>query len=314
MFCVVNEAVNSGIIDLLENGELPADELLLAAALQAEAGRRFIELLVTAGVLVADDGLLSLSPFSSRYLKRSSATCQRNVLAFEPILMANWQRLGDILQQGQGALMREQSPDDYRKRLDLYQRAMGEAALVRSGELWDALNQPAEQGTILDIGAGDGTYLREFLNRHPGWQAVACDLPDVCDSMADQGIPENMRLYPCNILDQQEMTGLVGTYRGRVDLLLVSNLCHCYGPEETTALLGQVAGLLKEHGQLIVHDFFRDANPVGALYDLHMLVNTYNGLSYTTSEMVAMLQQAGFVVSSIVELPSRSLGIIASLK
>jgi len=45
---------------------------------------------------------------------------------------------------------------------------------------------------------------------------------------------------------------------------------------------------------LIVHDFFRDANNFGALYDLHMLVNTWNGRAYSTTGTAAMLHTAGY--------------------
>jgi predicted metal-binding protein len=234
------------------------------------------------------------------------------VLEFEPILMENWRQIGTVLEDGQGSLIREQAPDAYRERLQLYQQAMGEAAVERSRELWDAITQLPEQGTIIDIGAGDGTYLREFLAHHPRWQGIACDLPDVCDGLAANPVPVNLILHPCNILDKQELAGLVENYRSKADLLLFSNLCHCYSPEENRTLLGQAAALLADDGLLIVHDFFRDANSFGALYDLHMLVNTYNGRSYTTAETAAMLQSAGFGHTTTIELPSSSLALVAT--
>lgn len=312
MFRVMVEAVNSGIIDLLEDGERSLDELLAATSLQPGEGRRFIELLVGVGLLERYDNRLYLSRFSRSYLSRTSADSQRHVLEFEPLLMENWSQLGTVLREGQGALIREQAPNECRKRLQLYQQAMGEAAVVRSGELWDAIIQLPEQGIIIDIGAGDGTYLRSFLASHPGWQGVACDLPDVCNVLAAQSLPANMTLYPCNILERQELAGLVERYRARADLLLFSNLCHCYGPDENAALLGQAGELLAQDGLLIVHDFFRDANSFGALYGLHMLVNTWNGRTYSTAETAALLQDAGFGHTAVIELPSSSLALVAS--
>jgi len=312
MFRVMEEALRSGVIDLLEEGERSLGELLQATALRPEEGRRFIELLVGVGLLEQYDGRLCLSRFSRSYLSRTSATSQRHVLEFEPILVENWRQLGTVLQEGQGVLIREQAPEEYRERLQLYQQAMGEAAQVRSRELWDALTLLPERGTIIDIGAGDGVYLREFLARHPLWQGVACDLPDVCARLAANPVPENLSLFPCNILDQQELAGLVAVYHSQADVLLFSNICHCYGPDENAALLRQSGELLAEEGLLIVHDFFRDANGFGALYDLHMLVNTWNGRSYTTAETAALLQKAGFGHKVVIELPSRSLAMVAS--
>ena len=234
------------------------------------------------------------------------------MLAFEPLLMENWRQLGTVLHEGQGALVREQSPDEYRERLQLFQQAMTEAALVRSRELWDAVTLLPESGTIVDIGAGDGTYLREFLAQHPQWQGVACDLPDVCNRFAEGDVPENLTLHPCNILEPQELAGVVNNYRDTADLLLFSNLCHCYGPAENRTLLGRAGEMLAKDGLLVIHDFYRDANSFGALYDLHMLVNTYNGRSYSSAETGAMLQEAGFGQNTVIELPSSSLAMIAT--
>ncbi|OGU16002.1 MAG: hypothetical protein A2076_05025 [Geobacteraceae bacterium GWC2_53_11] len=312
MFCVIAEAVSSGIIDLLDEGARTLDELQVATGLKTEEGGRFIDLLVNAGLLERYEGQLFLSRFSRSYLGRSSATSQRHVIEFEPILMEHWRKLGTVLHEGQGALIREQSTAEYRERLQLFQQAMAEAAQVRCLELWDAVTLVPERGTIIDIGAGDGTYLREFLARHPLWQGIACDLPDVCSRVAVDAIPDNLLFYPCNILDRQELAALVAGYHAQADLLLFSNICHCYDTAENEALLLQAGELLADDGLLIVHDFFRDANSFGALYDLHMLVNTWNGRSYTTAETAGMLHSAGFGHHVAIELPSASLAIIAT--
>jgi predicted metal-binding protein len=312
LFRVISEAVSCGIIDLLDEAAATSAELLAATSLSVAEGERFLDLLTKVGLLERYDGKFHLSRFARRYLSRSSATSQRRTLEFEPLLMENWRQLGVVLHEGQGVLIREQSPADCRERLQLFQQAMGEAAAVRSRELWDAFTVLPEQGTIIDIGAGDGTYLREFLSRHPRWRGIACDLPDVCSYAATGDLPENMGLYPCNILDRGELAALVTGHRATADLLLFSNLCHCHSPAENEALLTQAGPLLSGEGALIVHDFFRDANSFGALYDLHMMVNTYNGRSYSTAETAAMVRGAGFSHTVVMELPSSSLALVAT--
>ncbi|GAM08756.1 acetylserotonin O-methyltransferase [Geobacter sp. OR-1] len=312
MFCVVAEAVRLGIIDRLEEGSATSLELLAATNLQPEEGERFIALLVSTGLLEQCDGLLHLSLFSRTFLSRSSATSQRQVLVFEPLLMENWHRLGTVLHEGQGALIREHPPDECRERLQLFQQAMTEAAVVRSRELWDAVTRLPESGTIIDIGAGEGTYLREFLGRNPLWQGIACDLADVCSRAASGCIPDNLSYYPCNIIDLEELSAFVSGYRAKADILLFSNICHCYSAAENAALLEQATALLADDGLLIVHDFYRDANSFGALYDLHMLVNTWNGRSYSIDEIKDMLQKAGLRHNTVFELPSFSLALVAS--
>lgn len=312
MFCVMAEAVNSGIIDKLDEADCSVAELLAGVALKPGEGRRFVETLVNVGLLEEYDERLFLSRFSRAFLSRTSPTSQRKVLEFEPTLMGNWGRLGEVMQEGQGAQVCEQSDTDYRERLQLFQQAMSDAAQVRSRELWDVLTGLPEQGTIIDVGAGEGVYLREFLARHPGWRGIACDLPDVCAQAASGPLPHNLSFHPCNILDRQELAALVAGCRASVDLLLFSNICHCYSPVENRALLEQAGEMLTGDGLLVVHDFYRDATSYGALYDLHMLVNTYNGRSYTIAETAAFLAKAGFPHHSLIELPSSSSVVVAT--
>lgn len=313
-FMVVSEALQSGVIDLLEERDLSMEELLTATAFGTDVGVRFIDLLVSMGLVQEHGGRLRLAPFSRTYLCRDSRQSQRHVIAFEKLLLENWSRLGTVLQEGQGALIRERSPAECRERLDLFQQAMGETARIRSLELWDAMPLAPARGTIIDIGAGDAVYLREFLVRHPSWQGVACDLPEVCNRMLSTGLAEKIRPYPCNILDESELSRFVGCYRGMADLLLFSNLCHCYGVAENRRLLHHAAGLLSAAGKLVIHDFFKDTGSFGAMYDLHMLVNTYNGRCYSTCEMGELLKEAGFSWQTVVELPSGSLAIVAVLR
>ena len=81
---------------------------------------------------------------------------------------------------------------------------------------------------------------------------------------------------------------------------------HCQGREETTVLLGQAAVLTKPQGQVLVHDFFSDGGPHEALYDLHMLLNTYNGRTYSGGELEEMASSQGLMMASRRQLPSGS--------
>lgn len=312
-FYLMTEAVRSGIVDAVEAGATTSAALAADLGLQPDETGRFVDLLCTLGLLEQRSDQLGLSPFSQRFLSRTSTENQRNTLLFEPLLIDNWRQLGTILQQGQGALTRQQPPDVYQERLELFQGSMAEAASVRSAELWDALAPltPA-QGTIVDIGAGDGVYLRAFLQRNPGWQGIACDLPDVCARIAGQDQPGNLTTVACNILDQQEFGACIAAHCGTTELVVLSNLLHCYGPLENRAVLEQVSTMLTPTGLLVVHDFFSDANLYGALYDLHMLVNTWNGRCYSSAATNALLQEVGLAHTRVIKLPSHSWAVLAS--
>ena len=314
MLSVIMQAVNSGIIEAVGKHCCSVEQLLAATGLKTGEGRRFAALLVTVGILEQYDGQLYLSRFSRKYLLASSPLSQLQVLEFENLLMDTWRGLGDVLVEGQGGRIADLSPEEYRNRLNLFQNAMGEAALVRSRELWDALPSLPESGTIIDAGAGDGVYLREFLGRYPGWRAIACDLPDVGALRGKDETDPFIIRHCCNLADPVECDEFVAGYRNTASLLLLSNFIHCYSEAENGAMLRRLTGLLSEDGILVIHDFFRDGNTFGALYDLHMMANTYNGRTYSFDETVRMLRGAGLADSCIIELPSRSHAVIAARK
>ncbi len=310
LFTVIMEAVDSGLIDSVGQEGCSIDHLLDATGFKAEEGRRFVVLLVNAGILEECGDRLCLSRFARTYLRKEGELSQRGVLEFEKLLVDKWRSLRTILREGQGTLIVDQPPGEYRRRLRLFQKAMGEAALVRANELWDAIAELPDTGLIVDVGAGDCSYLTEFLRRHSRWHAVACDLPDVF-AVAGEVAKARMDIHACNIIDARERNELVSRYRGSASLLLMSNFIHCYSEPENVAIIGQLGDLLKEDGALVIHDFFRDGNGFGALYDIHMMINTYSGRTFTFDESERILREAGFTRSSTVELPSFSHGIVA---
>lgn len=308
---VIMAAVDCGVIDAVAAGHCDLEQLLKTTGMRAGEGERFVNLLVSAGILLRCDELLQLSPFSAAYLRKESDLCQRRVLEFEQLLQGRWQGLGGQLLAGQGSGAQEQDPGEYRQRLGLFHGAMHEAAVVRAAELWEAVGPLAGEGLIIDAGAGDGTYLESFLGLHPGWSALACDLGDVLATLSERWGDCPALLSPCNLLDQAERFAFVDRNRGRAGLLLLSNFIHCYSAPEVTAMLADLGGLVAPDGLLVIHDFFTDANDFGALYDLHMLVNTYNGRTYRFNETEEMLALAGFTTSRRLALPSLSHALVA---
>lgn len=305
---IVTHSVRSGIIAAADGDGCSTAEIMAASGMRTAEGERFLALLVNLGILEKYAGRFQLSPFSRNYLSVHSETGQLPVLEFERLLIEKWDTLDTVLRQGQGSVPGDSLDESYRQRLDLFQKAMHAAAAVRSEELWDAFPPLPEAGMIIDIGAGDGTYLKNFIKRHPGWQAVACDLGDVVDQIRDAAITT----HACNLIDPQELELLVARYKNRASIVLMSNLLHCYSQEENTALLGSIADLAGDDGLLVVHDFFVDGNSFGALYDAHMLINTYSGRCYSFEEAAGLLGAAGFSHSAIIELPSYSYAILAA--
>ncbi|MSN26720.1 MAG: methyltransferase domain-containing protein [Geobacter sp.] len=305
---VMMQAVRLKIIDIAGKNGCSEAVLIQQSGMQTAEGSRFLALLLKLGILEKYADLFYPSHFSRKFLSEYSETGQRHVLDFEQVLIDKWNTLGDVLRQGQGIPAVDQPDEGYKQRLGLFQSAMHEAAEIRSKELWTALPAIPETGLIIDMGAGDGTYLLEFLKRFPRWQALACDLEEVVSEIKDNSI----NTHSCNLIDPQDADTFASSHRDKASIVLLSNVIHCYSPQENQRLFSIASEVMRNDGLLIVHDFFSDGNSFGAMYDLHMMINTYNGRCYSFDETTEMLKDSGFPHTSMIELQSYSHALLAT--
>jgi len=166
-------------------------------------------------------------------------------------------------------------------------------------------------GPILDIGGGAGSLIRELKILAPDTGAILFDIPEVIEAART--------LYP----DKKDWDGITlcgGDFRfhefeEKFSLICMSNFLHTYGPEEARILLLKAVSLLSTKGILIIHDYFPDRKGVapekGALYDLAMMLNTFNGVCHESSTIIQWLGEAGIKTSDIKDLATDSTLIMA---
>jgi len=98
----------------------------------------------------------------------------------------------------------------------------------------------------------------------------------------------------------------------------MSNFLHAYGEKEARKLLEKALCLLKPGGKVLIHDYFPDRlgrNPQkGAVYDLAMMLNTYDGECHEASRVVSWLDAAGIRQSVVLDLETDSSLILAGEK
>lgn len=297
-----------GLLEQLGGGGRSAEELCTALGWDPAYGRRFLDTLCALGLLQREEEYYDFTPTMRPLLAVDGSNRQWQTLEFEAQMFAAWSHLEETLVAGQRIFAAgDKSPHELKQARDRYLGAMDEAARIRAVELFDGLDDLPSHGRMLDLGTGSGAYVREFLNRHPDWTVTCCDLPEVLNrpQLRESLAPwrEQISLIGCNLLATWPPS-LVTT--DPYDLVLLSNLMHCQGWEETTVLLGQVAALTKPQGQVLVHDFFCDDSPFGALYDLHMLLNTYNGRTYAGGELEEMAKSQELMMESRWRLASGS--------
>ena len=91
-------------------------------------------------------------------------------------------------------------------------------------------------------------------------------------------------------------------------LIIASNIMHAYAAPESAAILDRAAAALAPGGLLLLHDFWTDGpgrGPVkAALFDLHMLIHTYQGRTYPWSWARERLTARGLCVVGPIPLGS----------
>ena len=307
---VLMTAHRSGLFACVAERPASSAELCARLGWDSAYGQRFLDCLCALGLLDKEGNRYDFSRCAQPYLHSSSPCRQRQTLDFEQQLLDSWSQLEATLQGGRRIFAADGLPPEALHRArQRYLGAMDEAAGVRAGELWQCCPNLATSGVMLDIGAGSGAYLREFLQRNPGWSAHFCDLPDIvaAEDLHPQLHPLRARISwcGCNLLDDGP-SDFDRIAEQSCDIVLLSNVLHCQSAEESLLALRKAAAKTSTNGILLVHDFFADADWRGALYDLHMMLNTYNGAAPRQSEIVAAACRCGLPHHSTRHLPSGS--------
>nr|WP_320010717.1 class I SAM-dependent methyltransferase [uncultured Desulfobulbus sp.] len=298
-----------GLVKMLGEQGATSEQLCEQLGWNGAYGQRFFDCLCRLGLLEIKAERYFPGSFSQRFLTPGACAYQGGTLSFEQQLLQSWMQLEPTLQAGNRIYATEdKTPEELNQAFRRYLGAMDEAACQRAAEVIAALGHLPQKGTILDLGGGSGAYLAQFLTQNPSWSAIFCDLDQVV-SAALQGrlAPFAPRITPCrcNLLaeDARELKAIKDQ---SCDLVLLSNLIHCQGSKETAGIIRLAAQKTAGSGVLLLHDFFSDCGWRDALYDLHMMLNTYNGRTYRIQECIAMATSAGFCTHRQYALPSGS--------
>jgi predicted metal-binding protein/ubiquinone/menaquinone biosynthesis C-methylase UbiE len=294
---VLFAALDLNIFDLLGDGPASVADLVEQSGYDADALGRFLASLVALGLIEEHQGNFANGPLAARYLISGQSGYLGDFLLYRRYLASHWPRLVARIRQGVSANDRPtaEPPEVYQERTLAYVRAMDLQARLKAAEALEYLGEYLPRPRrILDLGGGAGAWGRAFRRQWPPVHTVLLDLPET--------LAAARRLYPDPAdwegIEALAGNGLTSCLRGQVfDLILLSNVLHAYGEVEAKEILAQSVDCLAPGGMILIHDYLADlqgSSPAkGTLYDLHMLVNTYNGRIYRLAELEAMLAAAG---------------------
>jgi predicted metal-binding protein len=305
-------AVETGLFSLLEAGGRGAREIASALGFDGPAAARFLDALCSLGLVSCDKGLYFNTRLASDYLTAGKEKYQGRAIMWRKELIRHWSGLDGCLKAGRRIVAdADEGPSEQSARISRYMEAMDAVALSKAGEIIPFFEGLSFEGELLDVGAGSGSISCAFLEANPGLRAHLLDIPEVIGKTREmveaKGYGDRVEFHPVNILEPWPFE------KGAFNLVLLSNIVHAYSEEELPHILSQAASALSERGVLVIHDFFLDHFPEkAALFDINMLINTYNGRVFPAQAVIKGIEGLGLASTGLIPLASDTGLIVAS--
>ncbi len=322
-------ALELGVFESLGEDALPLGELARRCGVDEAALLRLTQALSALGLLSLHEGSAACTTLARRHLLPGSPGYLGNSLVYRRRLARSWTSLADAVRAGGSALSPPEleSDDEYRVRVRAYLLAMDDVARIKAGLIAERLDLTnVHPKCVLDLGGGAGGLTAGVLLRNPGWRGLAVDMPEVVAEarrvwaerlVAGDGAARSLLVPPggrarlefaeCDLLKQDLPAAPVED--GGWGLIIASNIVHAFAAPESAAILDRAVAALAPGGLLLLHDFWTDGPGRGpakaALFDLHMLIHTYQGRTYPWTWARDRLAERGLCVVGPVPLGRR---------
>lgn len=309
---VLFAAVEMDLFSLLEQSGKTAAEIADALGFSCQGTGRFLAALRALGLVMENGGCYYNTAVSSEYLVRGKNGYQGNSILWRKMLVRSWRGIMDCLKAGGRVdYPEDEDPEEQRSRIHQYIRAMDDVAREKTKEIVPFFEGLFPEGELLDVGCGSGAVAAGFMERFPSLKGTLVDLPVVLEFtkslIRERGCGGRVSYCGCNILEPWPLPV------EHFDLVILSNIVHAYSQREIPQILKQAARCLNRRGFLLVHDFFPEHYPEkAALFDLNMLINTYNGRIFPADWVRNRLADEGLFVTELVPLKSDTALIVAS--
>lgn len=316
---VLFSAVELDLFAHIEMGCRAPVDLADAAACDLPALTRLLAVLARMDLIHSTDEGLMNSQLARRFLVPGAPDYMGDFILYRRYMQTGWSGLTGRVARPDRPVLREplNGDSDYAIRNFHYVRAMDRLARIKAREIAARLVPDAWRGPILDIGGGAGALGRELVRSRPaGGRAVSATLLELPEVIAVARL-----LYPGEA-DWQGITVLEGDFRhyafspdAAYGLVILSNFLHAYAADTARQLLVKAAALTAPDGVMLIHDYFPDRSGrrphKGALYDLNMLLNTYDGGCQPADTVSGWLRAAGMPHILLHDLESDSTIMLA---
>ena len=188
------------------------------------------------------------------------------------------------------------------ERTRAYTRLMAASQPLVAAEVLDAYPLGGHR-RLLDLGGGDGSFVRAVADRHPSLALELFDLPSVAaqarSALAAAGLAERVAVHGGDLWRSPLPEG--------ADLVTLVRVVHDHDDDRVRALLARVHAILPPGGSLLIAEPMAGApgaEPIGDAYFGFYLLAMGTGRARPPETLIAMLRDAGFATARIV--PTRN--------
>ena len=171
--------------------------------------------------------------------------------------------------------------------------AMHDYAAFRGAELARFLDT-SDASSLLDLGAGPGTYAFHLGLANPNLELNLLDLPGVLEVAREVETRYDLK----NRINYLPVDVTVEPIPGRYDLVLVSNTLHMLGERESRKLIGRLKENVNPGGSLVIQAQYLANHHMGGRWpvflDLVQMCITDEGRNHTEAETREWMHEAGF--------------------
>jgi acetylserotonin N-methyltransferase len=301
-------AEQAGVFTALADAPATATELAARLGFDERATRVLVRLLAALRLLLLRGARYHLSDEARTYLVKGSPWYWAPMAS---VAVCEWHRdrlLEKLRQRGSDeAAGPEGTPlasgegrpaDDWAAGQVSRQRAREVAARMHAHSRPAAVGVARHYGfdgvsRVLDVGGGSGCFMVAAAQAHPHLRCTVLELPAMCEVAAEYieagGVADRVDTHAVDMFRQPWPTGY--------DAVFFSNVWHDWNVRTCRWLAARAFEALPAGGRILLHEMLLDDDGNGpvtaAAFSMLMLLAT-QGQQFTTGELAAILEQAGF--------------------
>jgi len=288
--CALHTGVKLDLFTTLGDEALSGKTLAEKMGLDAGALTRLLNALSAMKLLVKEGESYRNTPPAIKFLSKYSNRYIGYLIKHHHHLMDSWARMAESMKTGQPTRRRASSSEEEER--ESFLMGMFVIGMHTAPPLAQEIDLSGRR-TLIDIGGGPGTFAIHFCLKNPELKATIYDLPTTRPfaekTINNFGLSDRIDFMDGNYVEKD----IEGSY----DAAWLSHILHGEGPETCLEILKKAVSALVPGGIICIHDFIlhdtMDGPLFPALFSINMLLGTDAGRSYSESQLMDMMREAG---------------------